>query len=53
LIDVKSRRAYPLLTKQLKQRRKKKESKDKVKRGRGRSKLLFQGELPFFVERGE
>ncbi len=38
LIDVKSRRAYPLLTKQLKQRRKKKESKDKVKRGRGRPK---------------
>nr|AAQ75163.1 TPR domain protein [Alvinella pompejana epibiont 7G3] len=38
MIDVKSRRAYPLLTKQLKQRRKKKESKDKVKRGRGRPK---------------
>ena len=37
LVDVKSRRAYPLLSKQLKQK-KKKESKEKPKRKRGRPK---------------
>jgi len=37
LVDVKSRRAYPLLSKQLKQK-KKKEGKEKPKRKRGRPK---------------